>query len=138
MDEAKLRARRQAALAAEFDIEVPKQVGPSHKTIKEDISREAEAVLSYMRRPLMFIERTCSCGKDFKVNRRDVSCCSDQCRARELAELGMEWDWSRSTGERWAAMKPTTPEPLIVPSEVLDIIHRVLGTSQPIVGATSL
>lgn len=85
---------------------------------RENISREAESLIQFISAPQSFARVTCrSCGQDFLVNRANVALCSDKCRANELAELGIEWDWSKSPEQRWYVTGQTgrsTNEPLVV------------------------
>ena len=66
-------------------------------------SREAEAVIAYLERPVAFVERSCKmCGADFLVNRGNVTLCSDTCRANYLLrEFGIDWDWNKPPNERY-------------------------------------
>lgn len=88
------------------------------KVAKENISREAESLIQFISAPQSFARITCrSCGQDFLVNRANVALCSDKCRANELAELGIEWDWSKAPEQRWYVSSQNgklTNEPLVV------------------------
>ena len=89
------------------------------KVAKENISREAESLIQFVTSPQQFARITCrSCGQDFLVSRANVALCSDKCRANELAELGIDWDWSKSPEERWYVASQSnvklTNEPLVV------------------------
>lgn len=88
------------------------------KVAKDNISREAESLIQFVSAPQSFARITCrSCGQDFLVNRANVALCSDKCRANELAELGIEWDWSKSPEQRWYVNSQhgrSTNEPLVV------------------------
>lgn len=66
------------------------------------ISRESEAVLSLLEGREVFIERACLfCQRHFKVNLASVAYCSDECRAKRLQEMGIDWNPERSQTDRW-------------------------------------
>lgn len=111
-------------LAALLGLDVPTaRTDHRPKVAKENISREAEAVINFVSAPQTYARITCrSCGQDFLVNRANVALCSDKCRANELAEMGIDWDWSKSPEERWYVSSQNgrlTNEPLVVPSTAL-------------------
>lgn len=131
MNEAKKQARLMAKAAAAYGIEMPKQLGPSTATRRADVSREAEAVLAYKANPEAFTEKNCThCGKRFAVNRARVSNCSVECVAKELAAIGIDWDWSKPMESRWGLRHrddKIQDEPLIITEQPLDIIQQILG-----------
>jgi len=102
--ESKKEARRREQLAALFGMDAPPPSESAPLRIAhENGSREAEAVIAFLDRPTTFVERSCqNCGKDFAVNRGNVSLCSDTCRAAFLLEkFGIVWDWNKPPNERY-------------------------------------
>lgn len=135
--------KKREKLAALLGLDVPtKASGPPRQVAKESRSREAEAVIQFVETPRAFAIVKCkNCGDEFLVNRGNVSMCSDTCRARALAKIGIEWDWSKNPAERWYAtsvLSQTTNEPLIVPPQAFVALREVLGVWEPIVEASSL
>jgi len=104
MKESKKEARRREQLAALFGMDTPPPSETAPLSIDhQNSSREAEAVIAYLERPSVFVERSCkNCSKDFLVNRGNVTLCSDACRATYLLrEYGIEWDWNKQPNERY-------------------------------------
>lgn len=153
MKESKKEQRKREKLAALFGMNTPQQVNtiPTSR-YGQDVSRDAEAFLGYVSRPQSYIERSCiNCGKDFAVNRANVTLCSDSCRAQELAKIGVEWDWNKPPESRyyyripgiestWAAKgmnvqqlselensRAYAAEPLTVPPEALQVAKAVIN-----------
>lgn len=115
---------KRAKLVALLGLEAPTNLtGPKPQTLKDTRSREAEAVIAFVTEPQRFARVTCrTCGRDFAVNRANVSQCSDQCRAKELDKLGIQWDWSKDPSTRWYVVSQhgkSTNEPLVIPSEAI-------------------
>lgn len=126
---------KRAKLAELFGLEAPKNETPP-TVMQATASREAEATLAYVKEPEKFRKIECRhCGKTFAVNRANVSCCSDKCRAGELAALGIEWDFTRDPAERWVG--DFFGEPLTVPPAALELADRAL-TERAAVVATEL
>lgn len=109
--------KRRARLAALFGMAPPTQEELNEAV---DKSREAEAALAYYNEPSRFKEVTCKqCGLRFAVNRGSVAYCSDSCRRKMLADIGIEWDPNKTPEERW---KPGV-EPFIVTPQALQAIQ---------------
>jgi hypothetical protein len=119
--------KRKKQLAELFGIEehlpeVPVQETPKEVKTKNDISREAEAVLFYIYDSRKFIQKECGfCGYTFVVNRGNVAYCSDNCRRRNLARIGITWNPDKDSSERWDFR-----EPLVVPPQVLEHLEPYL------------
>lgn len=111
---------KRAKLAALLGMETPTARTDHRPNVaRENISREAESLIQFISAPQSFARITCrSCEQDFLVNRANVALCSDKCRANELAELGIDWDWSKSPEKRWYVSSQSnvklTNEPLVV------------------------
>jgi len=123
----KKRARSKSKLAELFGLEAPETpTGPTAQRIKDDNSREAEAVLNYIEKPKTYLNVTCRhCDKPFMVNRSNVALCSDYCRAKELAAVGITWRWDRSPEERWYYVydgDKRNTEPLVIGPEATEMI----------------
>lgn len=98
---------------------------------RDDRSREAEALISFVHSPQTFARITCRvCGHDFLVNRANVACCSDTCRAKELEALGVKWDWDKAPETRWYVNSQqnlkATNEPLVVMPAALSALQIAL------------
>ena len=120
MNEAKKQLRARKKLAELMGIEFKEEehlaaVTETAARKKENTSREAEAVLFYVSDRRKFLQKECrNCGGVFAVNRQNVNYCSDGCRKRALAKIGIVWDFSKNPEERW-----DFKEPLVVPPQVL-------------------
>ena len=135
--------KKRERLAALLGLDTPtKACGPPRRVAQENRSREAEAVIQFVEAPRTFAVVRCKhCGLEFLVNRGNVAMCSDSCRAKSLAEIGIEWDWSKSPEERWyvaSVLSKTTNEPLIVPPKALIALREVLRVWEPIAESSSL
>lgn len=129
--ESKKQARAQAKLAALLGMDAPdRRTTPLPRHAAETRSREAQATLEFVDKPHTFRRVECKvCERVFYVNRGQVSCCSDICAAKGLAEIGIEWDWSKPPESRWYvnhAGGKITNEPLIVPPEALDALRYLV------------
>lgn len=115
-------------LAALLGLDVP-TARTDHRpaVLRDNASREAEAVINFVKAPQTYARVTCrSCGQEFLVNRANVALCSDRCRANELAEMGIDWDWNRSPESRWYVSSQNgrlTNEPLVVPPLALKALE---------------
>jgi len=91
-----------------------------------DVGYQAEAVLAYHdTRGRGFIEKNCKwppCQQRFAANYKSVAYCSNKCRADALADIGIDWNYSKSEEERWAG----TP-PLVVPPKALSVLDEILS-----------
>jgi hypothetical protein len=118
--------RDKERLATLLGIAPPEPNSPTGETY-DNISREAEAVIALIERPTRFTIRTChQCKQDFAVNRANVAYCSDVCRAAQLEELGLTWDWNKPPESRWyycAWTDKINTEPLVVQEVALNIIR---------------
>jgi len=120
MKREKKHARSRNKLAELLGIDAPeeKPTGPSARRVRNDASREAEAVLGYIRNPGSYDERACRrCKGLFMSDRANVALCSDTCRAAELADIGITWDWNKEPDQRWYYAfegDTRTNEPLVV------------------------
>lgn len=136
--------KKREKLAALLGLDAPtKASGPPRKVTQENRSREAEAVIQFVETPRAFAVVKCkNCKQEFLVNRANVALCSDSCRAKDLAKIGIEWDWSKNPSERWyvaSVLSKITNEPLIVPPQALVALREVLTSVwEPISEASSL
>lgn len=117
------KKRAAEKLAALFGLEAPVEPTKDERVNAATISREAEAVLLYVEDRNKFQTKPCKvCGLMFAVNRGSIGYCSDSCRKRALAALGLDWNpLSRTPEDRWGPMTGG-PEPLVVPPSVLPIL----------------
>lgn len=114
-------------LAELLGIEAPK--GNPYET-PEDVSREAEATLQYAETPESFIRKNCkSCGRTFAHTRGAIAYCSNNCRARGLEQIGIQWDWLRPVEARWSLY--AGGEPLVVPPEALELLDALEPEPEP-------
>lgn len=109
----------------------PPRTSAKPKVARQNISREAESLIAFVEAPQTFARITCRvCNGDFLVNRANVACCSDDCRAKELAKLGIKWDWDKSPESRWYVSSQqnlkATNEPLVVMPAALSALQTAL------------
>lgn len=113
---------KKAKLAELLGIEIPTE---GKRTEQQTASREAEAVLAYYEDSSTFAEKMCKyCEQVFAVNRGCVAYCSDKCRTKALADIGIDWDSAKPVEERWALYQGSkqTAEPLTVPPSALAVL----------------
>lgn len=111
---------KKARLAALFGLELP---DPQLKRLRQNVSREGEAVLAYYAEPLAFTEKMCKhCNRMFAVNRGQVGYCSDRCRVAALAAIGIKYDVEAPIEQRWGAI-----EPLVVVPEALPLVQQAVS-----------
>jgi len=139
MRQDKLEERKRQQLAALFGLEehLPTEPTPTQQINQENKSREAEAVLEYYSSRQTFKPRPCKwCESVFAANRGNVAYCSDSCRQKALAEIGIIWDPSKDPRERWdlkivlddgqLMLPQISREPLIVPPPALLLADKIL------------
>lgn len=123
------RQRMAQLLAEDDDDELLKLIQKEPEKTQEEIneeqakSREAEAVLSFLRNPNLFVKRFCrQCHGEFFTDYGCVSYCSDPCRAAALHSMGIiNWDTKKPLEKRWG-----NPIPLIVGPETLVFLRQSL------------
>lgn len=124
--EDKKKAANRAKMAELMGLETP-ITKPSED--RETASRAAEATLYLWEHPRAFKGVVCKfCERKFVSTRGSISYCSDPCRVKALAEIGIEWDYSKRPEERWNLIEPLTVPAevvrLIIPSAVLSDLNR--------------
>jgi hypothetical protein len=125
-----------AALAAKagHTVELPKDIKAAtaeviavRKTLPP--LYEAEAVLLALEKPARFEYKICKreeCKEPFGTNYRAVAYCSDNCRAKELAKIGIHWNPSKPPELRWGGEPP-----LIIPPSVVKLLRSLLSQLPP-------
>lgn len=84
--------------------------------VQKEQSRNAEAVVEWVRAPDKFKHRSCSvCTTVFLVNYPSVAMCSDKCRREHLRRIGIEWDSNKPVEARWSP----ADVPLVIPAPAL-------------------
>lgn len=110
--------------AAEIRLQEPRET-------RDDRSLQAEAVLAFIQKPINFVVRNCKrteCGQSFGTNYLYVGYCSDNCRAKDLAKIGIQWDHQKSARDRWGGEPP-----LVVPPSALQALKvLLLQTQEPV------
>lgn len=97
------------------------------KGTTHEVSRSAEAVAEFYKRPEKFRQRQCDvCMGFFMVDYPAVARCSDACRKKYLLTIGIEWDASKTTEERW---KPADV-PLVIPPPALRLLIQAAKQQQ--------
>lgn len=82
-------------------------------------SRNAEATAEFYEKPGKFRKKTCkTCHEVFFVDYPAVAFCTDRCRKTHLASIGIDWDPTKPTAERWAPARI----PLVVPPEAVKVL----------------
>jgi hypothetical protein len=92
------------------DVNMTRITGPS-------ASHEAEAFLEFTRNPKAFLVKLCKreeCQQPFSANSKNVGYCSDNCRARQLKKIGIDWNPAKSQEERWGGQIPLTVSPQLL------------------------
>jgi hypothetical protein len=130
--------KKRARLAALLGMEEPaERTEHRPKVAAQNLSRDAESLIEFVDKPTTFARIACRvCGRDFLANRANVACCSDKCRAEELATLGIKWDWSKPPEERWYVSSQggkLSNEPLVVPPAALKALMDALALWNPTV-----
>lgn len=142
MKQSKKEERNRQKLAELFGMQehLPTEPTPSQNIVADNKSREAEAVAAYLEKPKEFTKRTCKwseCGEIFAANRGNVAYCSDTCRQKFLASMGIIWDPTKDPRERWdykvvmtdtgeMQLSEKTREPLTVPPPALVVADLAL------------
>ena len=119
------RRARMAALIAEgdddpiFDL-LPKEepeISQEEVNKVESNSRDAEAVLAFLRQEY-FTHKICKeCEGRFLTSYGNVAYCKDACRIEALKKMGIEWDATKPLHQRWGKSIP-----LVIPEETLQIL----------------
>lgn len=110
-----LQKLQEYLLATGVDPEALKQAQQTPVQSRDESSLEAEAVLAYVDNPKSFLRKVCKrCEEPFLANFQSVAYCSDHCRSRALAQLGVQWNPHRSMQDRWRGNPP-----MIVPAAAL-------------------
>lgn len=113
-------------------IEVPKDLKTAateivHQRKNPDPYYEAEGLLLFLEKPARFAFKPCKrCNEMFGTNYRSVAYCSDNCRKRSLAEIGIRWDPSKSPEERWSGEPP-----IILPPSVVKFLRSSFELPEP-------
>lgn len=96
------------------------------KIIEQDPSHEAEAVLTFIQSPRLFITKKCKrCKAAFSTNYKSVGYCSNTCRALALAELGIKWDPFKPLEVRWGGEPP-----LVISPEAMQTLMNLSSQTQ--------
>lgn len=95
-----------------------------------DLALEAEATLLYYEtKGKGFTRSTCpQCGKTFAFLYSIPTIkpkCSNECRSKALAAIGIRWDYLKKPHERWNNLQRGAI-PLIVPAHAFDILEDKL------------
>lgn len=139
MRQDKKEARLAAQVAQMFGIDTTLiATGPTNQRLKNNSSREAEAVLAFVESPQNFTKKSCKyCGHTFATDRANVAYCSDKCRAGALDQIGIKFDWSKSPEARWYSRfegDKLTREPLIITEIPLQIAEQVIHSNNINIG----
>lgn len=110
------------AAAFGFNVEDVKAKLPNHgKKAQKKRSNEADATRDRLYNPSRWFDKDCKhCGRRFSTDYQFVALCSDECRVADFEAIGLVWDPTRSTNERYIAMR--IHPPAIVPPEALNAL----------------
>jgi hypothetical protein len=90
-----------------------------------------EHCIRYLERPEAYLKKQCkgpNCNEWFVTSYHAVAYCSDLCRKRRLAELGVDYNPSaKSLEERWGGEPP-----MVLPTALTDILDAKRKTPQPV------
>lgn len=123
---ARLEARIEALLKSRGvdPDEIPVEV-PARLETRQDIEREATAVLNVIQQPQAFRQVMCpQCQRFFLVNYSHTNHCSSKCNAAALAQIGIRWNPDRKPEERWSGVPP-----LFVGPDALEALKKLLFQS---------
>ncbi len=85
-------------------------------------SRQAELLLLSLDRPITEVKssaRKCKeCNETFLADYNSVRYCSDDCRAAWLHKIGIEYDWTKPYGDRFAFRIGDRPPAVIPPADL--------------------
>lgn len=125
------RRERMARLMAEgeddelFDLlpKVEPEKDQEELNDEQQRSRDAEALLTFLRDPNLFVRRECKkCHGEFYTDYGSVSYCKDFCRIAALKDYGIvTWDFKKPLHSRWG-----NPIPLIVGPDTLQFLRQSL------------
>jgi hypothetical protein len=110
-------------------FKVPDPTEVIEASTKQPAYYEAEALLLAIEKPARFIYKICKreeCKEPFGTNYRGVAYCSDNCRKKDLAKIGIRWSPEKSQEERWGGEPP-----LIVPPSVVKLLKDLLSQIEP-------
>lgn len=100
-----------AKVAALLGISVEDAAKHVEKTKAPDqLQNEAEAVLAYAYNVGTWYNKKCKeCKSPFVADYNYIAFCSMRCRKKQMTELGLGWNPSRSEDQRWEALGIQTP-----------------------------
>lgn len=126
------RRARMAALIAEgeddpiFDL-LPKDEPEEPQDVindRESKSRDAEAVLAFLRGEYFTHKQCKNCEGVFLTSYANVGYCKDACRKEALHRMGIDWDSMKPLHERWG-----NKIPLVIPEDTLHQLYDRLALS---------
>lgn len=131
---AKLMSKADAALGnstGEVTVEQLEEIQVK-KGLPDDLALEAEAVLLYYEsNGVGFTKQTCpACKREFAYKytiKGGQFRCSNECRAAELAKIGIQWNYHKTPEARWGGEMPKGVLPLIVPPQALPLVDAALA-----------
>lgn len=95
---------------------------------QNDKSREAQAVHLFLERPDAFITKVCKkCGGTFLTTYQFVAYCSNRCRIKSLADIGIDWNPYHTPEERWQRTK--IPVEYTIPPAALQVLLKIAEDS---------
>lgn len=96
---------------------------------QDDKVREVQAVQLFLEKPDAFMLKECSnCGGQFLTTYKFVADCSNRCRIKSLAKIGIVWSPYRSPDERWR--RAQIPIEYSIPPEALKILIELAVEQQ--------
>jgi hypothetical protein len=127
--------KKRAKIAEMLGLDWEPPASPEPRTEANDlVSRESEAVLAHVKYAKKgdFLERIClRCDAIFMANLANVAYCSDTCRQKELADMGIRWDSTKPATERWGiqgsinTVRQLNRVPLVIPTESIPILEEL-------------
>jgi len=109
-----------APVVRNFDVKEAAKEAVARKVL--DKSNAAEGVLTFLSDPRTVVLKYCKrCEEPFGTNYQSVAYCSDNCRAKALEKIGIQWNPHKRPEERWGGQPP-----LVIPPEAIDAMVKLL------------
>lgn len=121
MKESTRQRRHDEKLAELLGITYEDVLASREQEERDDKVLEGSAVLLFLEHPNAFIQKFCKeCGEHFLTTYQFVSECSNACRAKNLARIGITWNPMHNQSERWSRAK--IPTGYTIPPKALQIL----------------
>lgn len=123
-------AQKQARILAKLEELTGVKIEPPPVAVEteEDRMREAQSVINFFTvndgKWALKICATCELSFVYRYHINGIKYCSVPCAREALQKLGLDWDPTRETSQRWGRYVPA-----VVPPAVLYKIQQLLGAT---------